>query len=92
MRLGDNSDLTGKKLLRFGDVPVYVLMRERRIAPKSRVAPIAVVKSTIPGPPSGTLSLRFAASIDELVVVALCAWARAGRINVAAARAQTLLR
>ena len=53
---------------------------------------MVVINNAAPGPPSGTLAR--AVVVGDVVgtgaLVTVCAWARAGRIKVAAAKAQAL--
>ena len=64
------------------------LAREDCRHEKSRIAPIAVVNKTIPGPPSGTLWRRTA--VGGTADGTCCACARRGKITAAPTRAQTL--
>jgi hypothetical protein len=63
-------------------------LRDDSRADKSSIAPKVVINNTAPGPPSGTLARRTVDVVD--VVGGVCAWARTGRIKVAAAKAQAL--
>jgi hypothetical protein len=75
----------------------YVFAREDCRHEKNNIAPIVVATSTIPGLPSGTveicLSRLLSVSLSPLLPFPLSrsAYANAGRIKVAAIKAQTLL-
>src|ERR1700751_1596610 len=63
-------------------------LRDDSRADKSSIAPKVVINNTDPGPPSGTLFRTV--DVVDVVGAVVCAWARTGRIKVAAAKAQAL--
>jgi len=73
-----------KEFLYLGSGCAFLLDGSR--ADKSSIAPKVVINNVAPGPASGTRATG--RTFD--VVGAVCAWARTGRIKVAAAKAQAL--
>jgi hypothetical protein len=79
------------KLQRFQQPFFSALSREVRRADKSRIAPTVATNNTIPGPPSGTVGIRSLSVSLFPFPISWSAYARAGRIKVAATKAKTLL-
>ena len=75
-----------KEFLYLGSGCAFLLDGSR--ADKSSIAPKVVINNTAPGPPSGTLFRTV--DVVDVVGAVVCAWARTGRIKVAAAKAQAL--